>query len=230
MKPGFRSVGVVTGLLAEADCLPKGAGNAKPHVYVSAGNALNAFGGAVRLISDGATALLSFGVAGGLDPKLAPGTIVIAEGVLAPDGCRFACDPDWRGRVIAEVRGRFAVAGGVIAGRDGPADTIEAKSALFKSTGAAAVDMESHAVARAAAEAKIPFLAVRAIADPAQRRIPRWALGAIDESGRTRALPVLAKVLVRPWEWPALLTLAGDHRAAMGALSRVARLAAVLAA
>jgi len=46
------------------------------------------------------------------------------------------------------------------------------KRALGETWGAQAVDMESYWVARAAAEAEVPFLAVRAISDPLELRMP----------------------------------------------------------
>lgn len=219
-RPAAQTVGVVTGLLSEAGCLPSGG----PKIYVSAGVAVNAHGGAIRLISDGAAALISFGIAGGLDPKLKPGTLVLARAVTAPEGARYECDEGWRKQVAAEARGDIALADGIIAGRDAPVLGVEEKAQLYIETGAAAADMESHAVAAAAAEAKIPFLAVRAIADPARRRVPAFALTGVDAQGRTRAMPVLMQALIRPWEWTALIALARDHAAAMAALRRAGRL------
>ena len=41
-----------------------------------------------------ASGLISFGVAGALDPRLRPGDWVIASGVVTPTG-RYASDPRW---------------------------------------------------------------------------------------------------------------------------------------
>ena len=56
---------------------------------------------------------------------------------------------------------------------------IADKAQLFARVGAAAVDMESGVVARAAARAGVPFLAIRAIADAANTGIPRDVLNRI---------------------------------------------------
>lgn len=224
-KPAAQTVGVVTGLLTEAESLPAEG----PRIYVSAGNALNAYGGAVRLAGAGAAGLISFGIAGGLDPRLKPGTLVLACAVVAPDGARYECDERWRRRVADEVRGLIPFAEGLVAGRDTPLLGADAKAQIYIETGAAAVDMESHGVARAAHEAKIPFLAVRAIADPARRSVPDYALRGVDDRGRTRAVPVLAAALVRPWTWAALMNLARDHAAAMAALRKAGKLGSLFA-
>jgi adenosylhomocysteine nucleosidase len=225
VRAAAQTVGVVTGLLVEAHCLSDSSSN--PPVYVSAGNAVNAYGGALQLIADGARALLSFGIAGGLDPKLPPGTLVLARAVIGPHGTRFDCDPNWRGMVCSDARGRIEFTDGSIAGRDSPVLGQAGKAKLFRESGAIAVDMESHAVARAAKEKNVPFLALRAIADPARRDVPDWVMIGVDSAGRTRIAPVLAKLLFRPWEIPRLLELAKDQKAALRALRRVADLAAL---
>lgn len=225
MRAAGQTVGVVTGLLVEADCLSNASSN--PPLYVSAGNAVNAYGGAIQLIANGARALLSFGVAGGLDPKLSPGTLVLARTVIGPKGTRYECDANWRGMVCSDARGRIDFTDGAIAGSDSPVLGPIGKAKLFRGSGAVAVDMESHAVARAAKEKNVPFLALRAIADPAGRDVPEWVMIGIDKAGRTRIAPVLAKLLFRPWEIPRLLELAKDQRTALSALRSVADLAAL---
>ena len=65
-------------------------------------------------------------------------------------------------------------------------------------------------------------MAVRAVADPAERGIPEWLAGAINRRGRPRLLVVAKGALAHPWDVPRLLTLARDQRAALRALRRVA--------
>lgn len=223
-------VGVVTGLVAEARCLERCSNGAIPIVFCSGGSAARAREGARRLAADGAGGLLSFGMAGGLDPKLAPGALVLAARVVAPDGTRFDTSREWRERLRVEVSGGCELATGDVAGRDGPVHSPAEKRALYETTGAAAVDMESHAVAAVAREAGLPFLVVRAIADPAQRSVPSWALSGLAADGRTRPLAVLARLALRPWEAPGLLALARDSAAAMASLRRVADFSALFAA
>ena len=105
---------------------------------------------------------------------------------------------------------------------------VAAKRALGEAASALGVDMESHAVAAAADGAGIPFLAVRAIADPLGRAIPNWVLSAITEEGSVDHGAVIAGLLGNPWDLPALIGLAGESAKAIRSLRRVARRAGPL--
>ena len=225
-------LGIVTGLVAEAGCLRRAlqdwTGAETPRIFCSGCSAARAAEGAARLIADGVGGLLSFGIAGGLDPALEPGSLVLADVVITPDGQRIGTDSGGRDRFHAAGRNglRFTIA--PITGRDRPVVSAEAKRALYAETGAAAVDMESHAVAKAAVAAGLPFVVLRAVADPAGRTLPDCALAGVDADGRTRALPVLGKLVLKPWQLPALVRLGRDTAAALAALSGVADLGATL--
>lgn len=226
----YGPVGVVTGLMAEARSLEGADNGVTPIVYCAGSSAARAREGAKRLAVSGIGGLLSFGVAGGLDAKLEPGTLVLAQDVVAPDGTRYETSRSWREQVLAEAFGACAFETGAIAGVEAPVLTAASKKSMFAATGAVAADMESLAVAEAAREARLPFLAVRAIADPADRDVPGWALSGVRPDGRTRPFKVMARFLIRPWELPALIALARDAEAAFDALRRVADLRALLAA
>jgi hypothetical protein len=73
--------------------------------------------------------------------------------------------------------------------------------------------------------AAIPFLVIRAIADPADRAVPAWVMQAVTADGRTALLPVLSHLGRHPGALPALVRLAGDAQSAMRSLRRVAALA-----
>ena len=219
--PGF-----VVGLAIEARLLAqavaRNAPSALPPIACAAACAERARAGARRLLSEGAGALVSFGIAGGLDPSLTPGDLVIAERVVSPDGHTIAVDLDLRARWqgAAEAAELRAVGGGLL-GTARPLASVADKRACHRSSGAAAVDMESHAVAGIAAEAGVPFVAVRAIADPAGRPLPRAAAGSIGPDGRPRIGHVVLGVCLRPWEVPALLRLRRDTDAALASLRRL---------
>ena len=213
-------VGIVTGLSAEAR-IARRALRRDDRVGCAGASSQRARTEAQRLIGSGAEALLSFGVAGGLDPSLKPGTLVLAETVLAGDET-YASTADWHDAVMAEA-GPLALVSGAMVGSDMALTSAADKIALCEESGALAVDMESHAVAAVAAERGLPFLALRAIADPAQRSLPRAALGAIGPDGRSRLGPVLLGLGRRPWELPALLALDRSFRAALAALEKAAK-------
>ncbi len=225
-EPAPARLGVVTGLIAEADCVGRAArglgDEGRPLLFCSGADAARAEDGARRLLADGVSGLVSFGIAGGLDPEIAPGGLVLADVVVTPEGERIASDAGWRDRLLAVADDRHVLRLAPVAGSNAPVTCAAAKRALRNATGAAVADMESHAVAKAAAAAGLPFLALRAVADPAERAVPSCALFGVGPDGRIRALPVLRKLILKPWELPALVVLSRDMAVALAALSGVA--------
>lgn len=211
-------IGVVTGLNAEARILRRLPNLAPERLACAGASTARARDGAQRLAAAGAGGLLSFGVAGGLAPELPPGSLVLAEAVVA-DGEPRAASAGWHAAVLA-AGSTVALTSGLLVGSDRPLTGAADKARLHRTSGALAVDMESHAVAAVAAARGLPFLALRAVADPADRSIPAAALGAIGPDGRSRLGPVLAGLARRPWELPALLALNDAFRQALGALER----------
>ena len=80
-------LGIIVGMTSEARLL-SGKGCA---VAVGGGTPLGARRMAERLLADGATALISFGLAGGLDPVLTAGILCVPRAVLS-NGQRYFCD------------------------------------------------------------------------------------------------------------------------------------------
>ena len=143
------------------------------------------------LIESGCGGLISFGLAGALDPGLQRGSLVIAEEVVSARGERFPTGRDWRERLL----GRLApvdrpLSGGRLYGSDEPVLTAEGKRSLAAHTGASVTDMESHAVARVARDERVPLLVVRAVLDPARESIPGWLPRVVDARGRPRIAEV----------------------------------------
>jgi adenosylhomocysteine nucleosidase len=205
----------ITGLEAEARI----ARRAGLKAMASGGVATRTLALAKAFLDDGATALLSFGIAGALSPHLAAGTLLLPHAVIGEDGARQPVDEAWRARVAAVLQAAGARAeAGAILGASEPAASPLRKVELFRQTGAIAVDLESHLVARVAAEAKRPFLVLRAVADPASRALPPAAINGLDEHGAPALGRVLASVLRQPGQIPALVRLAGDTRQALFAL------------
>lgn len=169
-----------------------------------------------RAIATGCRGLVSFGVAGGLDPELKPGTCVVASAIVT-GVVRHETDRPWSQKLLAAMPGAVH---GVLAGVDGPVCSPVRKRALNRETGAVAVDTESHVVARAAASHGLPMTAIRVVADPAHRALPELALTAIRADGTTDVLAVLRSVMRRPHQLPALLRTALDARAARATLLR----------
>jgi len=204
-------IGAVVGLPVERlilswRCRQAFAGPLRSFIAVAAADARRAEAMADVLVSRGAEALVSFGVAGGLDPAIPAGSLVLANEVAMPDGSRIATDAAWRRRLRASLGDARVVERG-IAGVDQPVATRAAKAALAAVTGAVAVDMESHGIARAAFRHQVPLLVLRAVADPAGRALPSSAAAGFGADGKVHAGATLAPLLTAPGEIPALLGL-----------------------
>jgi adenosylhomocysteine nucleosidase len=179
--------------------------------------------GARRLVEAGAGALISWGLAGGLEPALAAGTIVLPSEVVSPEGAVFATTSAWREQLRSAIAASQAVCGGrLLTCRQlvaSPAD----KASVWRRMTAAAVDMESLAIAEVAAEHGLPFLAVRAVVDTAADTLPPALIAAAAGApgwGIGRLLGALARA---PGELPDFLRLWRRHQAASRALAMVAR-------
>jgi adenosylhomocysteine nucleosidase len=209
-------VAAVTGLAAEAR-IARRAGLA---AAASGGDAARTRAVVARLIAEGATALVSFGICGGLDPALRPGCLLLPEAVRDA-GTRWAADRAWHARIAAALAARgIAVRHGDMLGADAIVASPERKAVLRHESGAVAADLESHHVARAAADRGLPFLVLRAVADPAERALPRAALIELDASGHPALAAVLLSLACHPAQLPSLLRVASDTRRALRALDR----------
>ncbi len=216
-------LGVVMGLQAEAGCLRCLPGDGGTLTYVSGGSALRARIGAEQLRAQGVDGLVSFGLAIGLAPVLRPGDLVVADCVVLPTGRTIATDPAWRAALLRRLAGEGLNARVArIAGSDEPLTSAGAKRRAFQTIFAAALDTESHAVAEVAAAAGLPFLVVRAVAEPAETLRPAVAFAAVTPAGGPRRLVVLARLARRPWEIGPAWRFSQNRRLALEALRRVA--------
>ncbi len=206
-------LGIVCGMASEARALGRWAADPGVRVEISGARPVRAEAAARALAGAGCRVLLSWGVAGGLDPALAPGALLLPEAVIEADGTRHALAPALAG---------LATGGPApILGTDRMVLSPAGKSHLHRETGAAAADMETHRVARAAAAAGLPALAIRAVGDPAGRAVPPLAARALGEDGRPRLGAVALELLKRPGDLPALLRLKRDTDAALAALAAI---------
>jgi adenosylhomocysteine nucleosidase len=235
----LNTVGVVAALAAEARAL----GRAREHRAVSAsfGNlkflsdgsmlAVSGIGqkaaaaAAAVLVDAGVSALMTFGMAGGLDPQLRAGALLLPAEILALDGARrlrYVTASAWRERLSARLGAARAVVRGDVLTSLEPVETAADKAALFRDTGAVAVDMESAAVARVAAEHRMPFLCVRVVVDTAADAVPR-AVAAASRLGSVQVGRLLRGLAGAPGDVIGLLKLAGRYQVALRVLRAVAR-------
>lgn len=98
----------------------------------------------------------------------------------------------WRPPLAAESSGVTLVAVDHVVAT--PAD----KKALAESTGAAIVDMESHAFAARCEELSIPWGVVRGVSDTPEETLPSEVLGWITPEGNTRAFRAATDLALKP--------------------------------
>jgi adenosylhomocysteine nucleosidase len=175
------------------------------------------------LIDAGATALASWGMAGGLDPALAAGTIFLPSEVISPDGVSVATARGWRERLGAALAPQHPLTQGRLVTTPQAVGSLAAKATLFREMGAAAVDMESMAVAEVAEARGLPFIAVRVIVDSAADALPQAVTAAADSAGHLQIWRLMGALARTPADLAPLIRLARRYRAANRSLAAVAR-------
>ncbi len=188
-------IGVVAALPAEARCLtrqlqsPGTISTPLPDVMVGVSGIgpAAAAGTARRLVEQGCDALVSWGCAAGLSSNARAGTLYLPETITDQDsGQRLAVDAAWHDRLTATLDSAgvaYKVAPLVSVGR--PLTDSQSKQRLHCDTDAAVADMESAALAALAAEHRLPFLCIRAVADDHSSTLPPAILATLP---RTKAL------------------------------------------
>lgn len=145
-------------------------------------------------------AVVAAGFAGGLDPSLARGSVIRPCRAVRDDGAS-AIDLARHGSTHALL---------TIVSVDAVAATVDAKRTLAARTGAEAVDMETHAVARVAMAAGLPCHCVRVVSDDALESLPAEVAGLAAAPSTLRRLgavvgafgrrPAVARDIWRLWE------------------------------
>ncbi len=197
----------VVGTLAGAEVALLTSGTGKEAAAYAARWALDAFT---------PKAMLCFGLAGGLRPEAQPSDLVFCSSVIAAanGATGRACAADVRllvraEDVAAQRRLRYVT---------GPCVTVSEvvtrpgdKARLGAAHQADAVEMESWWIAEAAAQKNVPFLAVRAISDSVDFRLPDTVSSLGDAHGNARPLAVMAYLLTHPHHVPLLWRLRRHH-------------------
>ncbi|HEX2580780.1 MAG TPA: nucleoside phosphorylase [Dongiaceae bacterium] len=202
-------IGIITGMRAEARLVE----GLTPLIASTGGHRHSTEQAVAALVKRGATRLVSFGIAGGLDPRLRTGDVVVSTLVRTVLGAALRSSET---APPLPLNPRVHITVGPVLGADRPLRSLADKQHAFRDSGALAVDMESDIVARSG----LPFLVIRAIADDAGMALPSAVLAGLDETGRARAWPVLAALACRPSESMAVLRAALASRAALISLFR----------
>jgi adenosylhomocysteine nucleosidase len=181
---------------------------------------------ALKLIEAGAQALVSFGLAGGLDPTLSAGTIFLPTAVKGAHQQVLPTSNHWRERVVQALACSAPIVVGTLLSSPQAITDVRDKAQVFRTTGAAAVDMESVAVASVAASRAVPFLAVKVIVDTAGDTLPP-ALVAATDSGHLRVWRLIHWLVRAPTNIVIVVRLARRYQIAIRALRAVAAISSL---
>jgi hopanoid-associated phosphorylase len=191
-------------------------------VYSGAGPA-NAAAAAQLLIAKGANRLISWGCAGALSGALKPGDLVLADSLIDAENVEMNVDVFWHDHAQDRLAAMLVVHTGCLAESVGIVASSKDKKQLHAVTGAVAVDMESVAIAKLAWQYAIPFLSIRAIADPVSMDLPPAISHALNAQGDIVLWKLLVFLMLHPAELPSLIRLGLHFNAAIKTLKTVAQ-------
>jgi adenosylhomocysteine nucleosidase len=195
-----KTLGILCGFEAEAAV----ARRLSPRIACSGAVEELAFQRAEKLVADGATALLSFGVAGGMAAHIQVDSLVIPAKIYGAENREWVCDSSltqWLRRAAPH-----AVADNVY-GSQILVPEPAAKQILHATTGCGIVDMESHVVAEVATRHQLPFAVLRGVSDTVEHIFPPAALKGLNPDGSTNLKAVLLSLARNPAQLPDLLHL-----------------------
>jgi adenosylhomocysteine nucleosidase len=229
---GLSRLGIIVAVTTEARSLTKEPIANGELIHLPDGTMLNVSGMGPRraavasrtLLKKGATALLSWGFAGGLAPKLSPGSLILPKTVITSNQSLYEVDVAWHHNLCNRLKGHVDFHTEPLVESMSVVRTPAEKAILFRERGAIGVDMESATVATVAQEGRVPFMVVRAVADSMDTTIPDITLNAVDEFGRLSFLKLIQGLAEHPAELLALVRIARNYRAAQRTLAAVVRL------
>ena len=220
-------IGVITALDQEAQVFarraPRFLGAHDLVVKVAGPGCDQATRTAEALLASGCDALLSWGLAGGLNPQMVPAQLIVGSATIIASGEAIATDEVLQRDLVGALGDLKAVCGPLFTSVH-PIATAAEKSNLHAAHAAVAVDMESAAVARAAQCGQAKFAAIRCIVDPADFDLPPAALKGIAPDGQLRVAATIGHLLGHPGEIRQVLKLAGWYRTALDKLDQTAHL------
>jgi hopanoid-associated phosphorylase len=210
----FKTIGFLCGFESEAVV----ARQISPLVACSGALQSRAYEQAQSLIANGATALISFGVAGALVDHVSLDKVVIAQNIAAANGRLWNCDPTLQQHLKNAAP---ASLDGTVYGSEFLVPTPAMKRDLYQKTNSLIVDMESHVVADVAQNNACPFAVLRAISDGVNDVFPDAALQGLNLDGSPNIPGILKSLLKNPLQLPALLRLQKHTAQALANLQKI---------
>jgi adenosylhomocysteine nucleosidase len=159
------------------------------------------------LIAQGATCLISWGCAAALSETLNPGDLVLPDTLIDTESNQIGIRSDWHSHARNLLSASIKIHSGSLAESLNIVATGNDKKHLHTQTGAVALDMESIAVAKIARQHSLPFLAIRAIADPVNMDLPKAINHSLNNEGDIMLGKLLLFIALHPAELPGLIKL-----------------------
>ena len=222
-------VGIVTGLPFERDIVLRvgrrcGWADAAPLVESAGIGGPEADHIIQKMADSGVSGVISFGLAGALDPDLSSGDLVLADRAVDPAGVEYRVAASWRVRLGIEFGSKERIVSGALFSGPEMISSREEKAALRQRSAAVAADMETAAIAAVSARLGLAFVAIRAISDPAAFSLPSAVMASA--GGEKVNLGRLAlDVIRRPLQTGDLIRLGRHTRRACAALEKVCQTA-----
>jgi adenosylhomocysteine nucleosidase len=168
----------------------------------------------------GATALVSWGCAGALDPSLSAGDFILPSHICDKNGSTIQTSRQWINTLKTSLP--TTIHSGLLVQTDSMVTSALQKQTLFNTTAAVAVDMESHSIGAYAQQNNLDFIACRAIADSALTDLPQPVIEAMDQQGRINNRKVILNTLLQPLTIASMIRLGMQFSKAQATLSNVA--------
>lgn len=143
-------------------------------------------------------ALLCVGFAGGLDPRLPRGTLLLPRRICLADGRMIGTDPRWHERVWRSLPVDHRRCDDDLASVTAIVGTASDKHRVAQHTGASSVDQESGLLGVAAERHGRPFLVLRTVLDAAMDDLPAGAARLLRADGRAAPLALVASLCATP--------------------------------
>jgi nucleoside phosphorylase len=165
--------------------------------------------------------VLVFGVAGGVNPDLETGDLLLADRYALQDGAAQGAGQAIRPNPEMRQTARQAALDLSVPIFDGGSLTVDhlvaepqERKDLLTQYQINSVNMEDYRAAEAAQKAGVPFLSVRVVLDTASQALP----GYLPELAKSR-YKVFTNVILQPWRIPTMLRLRGQLRLCQAVLT-----------
>ncbi len=143
----------------------------------------NAYKNAKIAITKGASCLISSGTATALSPHIKIGDIIIPNIIISSNKEKLYIP--YCNKVIENLKKIKSprIFCGPLLETDKVLVNSQDKIILYQNTGCIAADMESAGILKAANEANLPFVCIRAVSDSLNMNIPQWLLISLKKDG-----------------------------------------------